>query len=208
MSKGLIALIVVAVLGLSIFMGYRSMYNNAVTYQEKVTKSWADVGADYQRRADLIPKLVAVVMKGVEKEGDIVTKVTQARAGLPSDTQINDLKNQIANADSPGKLQLLEKQLKSNEKSAQAFLNVAVEAYPNLKSIQGFQDLQAQLEGTENRIAFSRKDYNEAIMVYNSHIRGFFSSMFLNAAIFPHKDPFKEAAGSEKSPDVDSLLNK
>lgn len=61
MSKGIIALIVVAVLILSVFMGYRGMYNNAVTYQEKVTKAWADVGADYQRRADLIPQLVATV---------------------------------------------------------------------------------------------------------------------------------------------------
>ena len=142
MSKGLIALIVVAVLGLSIFMGYRSMYNNAVTYQEKVTEKWGNVGADYQRRADLIPQLVATVKGAAANEKGILTQV------------------------------------------------------------QNFLALQNQLEGTENRIAVSRKDYNEAIMVYNSHIRGFFSSMFLNASIFPHKDPFKEAAGSEKAPEV------
>ena len=182
MSKGLIALIVVAVLGLSIFMGYRSMYNNAVTYQEKVTKSWADVGADYQRRADLIPQLVATVKGAAANEKGILTQVTDARAG-------------ISNATTPD-------QLDAAGAKINTLIKATFEAYPEIKSTANFADLQSQLEGTENRIAVSRKDYNEAIMVYNSHIRGFFSSMFLNASIFPHKDPFKEAAGSEKAPEV------
>ncbi len=182
MSKGLIALIVVAVLGLSIFMGYRSMYNNAVTYQEKVTKSWADVGADYQRRADLIPQLVATVKGAAENEKGILTGVTNARAGISAATT-------PAQLDAAGaKINML--------------IKATFEAYPTITSTANFSDLQAQLEGTENRIGVSRKAYNEAIMVYNSHIRGFFSSMFLNASIFPHKDPFKEAAGSEKAPEV------
>ncbi len=186
---------------LIVLFSYRGMYNNAVSLQEDVDKTWNNVQTTYQRRADLIPQLVDVVMGAAKKEGQIVTEVTRARAGLPSSTEIEDLKNQIASADSPEKLQLLEKQLKSNEKSAQAFLNVAVEAYPNLKSIEGYQALQGQLEGTENRINKARTDYNESIKNYNTHIRGFFTKMFLNSEEFPKKTGFEADKGAENRTD-------
>jgi LemA protein len=186
---------------LIILFSYRGIYNNAVSLQEGVDESWGNVQATYQRRADLIPQLVDVVMGAVEKEGQIVTDVTRARAGLPSSSEIEDLKNQIANADSPEKLQLLEKQLKSNDKSAQAFLNVAVEAYPNLKSIDGYKALQNQLEGTENRIGKARDDYNESIKKYNTHIRGFFTKMVLNSEEFPKKTGFEADKGAENKTD-------
>ncbi len=193
---------------LIILFSYRGIYNNAVSLQEGVDESWGNVQATYQRRADLIPQLVDVVMGAVEKEGQIVTDVTRARTGLPSSSEIEDLKNQIANADSPEKLQLLEKQLKSNDKSAQAFLNVAVEAYPNLKSIDGYEALQDQLEGTENRIGKARKDYNEAIKKYNSHIRGFFTKMVLNSEEFPKKKGFEADKEAENKTNDTKRLTK
>jgi LemA protein len=81
-------------------------------------------------------------------------------------------------------------------------INLAFEAYPQIRSTENFQELQAQLEGSENRINKSRNDYNDAVKKYNTHIRGFFSSMFLNSETFPKKEAFKAAAGSEKAPEV------
>ncbi len=82
-------------------------------------------------------------------------------------------------------------------------INLAFEAYPQIRSTENFADLQTQLEGTENRIAVARQNYNEAVKEYNSHIRGFINSMFLNKETFPKKEPFKESAGSENAPKVD-----
>jgi LemA protein len=82
-------------------------------------------------------------------------------------------------------------------------INLAFEAYPQIRSTENFADLQTQLEGTENRIAVARQNYNGSVKNYNTHIRGFFNSMFLSAETFPKKDPFKESAGSENAPKVD-----
>ena len=82
-------------------------------------------------------------------------------------------------------------------------INLAFEAYPEIRSTQNFSDLQTQLEGTENRIAVARQNYNGAVKEYNSHIRGFFNSMFLNSETFAKKSPFKESAGSENAPKVE-----
>ncbi len=182
MNKGLIFLGVLVVIGLACFLGYRSIYNNAVNYQEQVTQKWADVGATYQRRADLIPQLVATVKGAAANEKGILTAVTDARAG-------------ITNATTP-------EQMDAAGAKINTLIKATFEAYPTITSTANFSDLQAQLEGTENRINFARQDYNAAVMIYNSHIRSFFASMFLNAATFPHKEPFKEAAGSEKAPEV------
>ena len=182
MSKGLIVLIVIAALGLFSFMGYRNTYNSAVTLQETVTQKWADVGATYQRRADLIPQLVATVKGAAANEKGILTAVTDARAGISSATTPEQLDAQGAKIN--------------------ALIKATFEAYPTITSTQNFSDLQTQLEGTENRINVARQDYNAAVMAYNSTIRGFFASMFLNSATFPHKDPFKEMPGTDKAPEV------
>lgn len=182
MSKGFIFLGVILAIGLFIFLGYRGIYNSAVAKQEVVTQKWADVGATYQRRADLIPQLVATVKGAAANETNILTKVTDARAG-------------IANATTPD-------QLDAAGAKINTLIKATFEAYPTITSTANFSDLQAQLEGTENRINVARQDYNAAVMDYNTHIRGFFASMFLNSATFPHKEPFKEAAGSEKAPEV------
>lgn len=166
-----------------IFMMYRSTYNTAINLQEVVDEKWGNVGANYQRRADLVPQLVATVKGAAENERGILTAVTQARAG-------------IVNAKTPEEMEMFGKKINTA-------INLAFEAYPQIRSTENFQDLQAQLEGTENRIAVSRKEYNEAVKAYNSHIRGFLNSMFLNAETFPKKESFKAAEGSENAPKVD-----
>ena len=183
MKKGLIVLGVVAGLALIIFMMYRSSYNTAINLQENVDEKWGDVGATYQRRADLVPQLVATVKGAAANEKGILTQVTEARAG-------------IVNAKTPEDMDLMGKKINTA-------INLAFEAYPQIRSTQNFSDLQTQLEGTENRIAVARQNYNGAVKEYNSHIRGFFNSMFLNSETFPKKTPFKESAGSENAPKVE-----
>lgn len=183
MKKGLIVLGVIAGLALIVFMMYRSSYNTAVNLQENVDEKWGDVGATYQRRADLIPQLVATVKGAAANEKGILTQVTEARAG-------------IVNAKTPEDMDLMGKKINTA-------INLAFEAYPEIRSTQNFSDLQTQLEGTENRIAVARQNYNGAVKEYNSHIRGFFNSMFLNSETFPKKNPFKESAGSENAPKVE-----
>ena len=178
-------LIIGAILGLVviIFFMYRSTYNTAINLQENVDEKWGNVGANYQRRADLVPQLVATVKGAAENERGILTAVTEARAG-------------IVNAKTPEDMDIMGKKINTA-------IDLAFEAYPQIRSTQNFSDLQAQLEGTENRIAVSRKEYNEAVKSFNSHIRGFFNSMFLNKDTFSKKEPFKESAGSEVAPKVE-----
>ena len=182
MKKGLIVLGAVLGLAIIVFMMYRGSYNTAVNLQENVNEKWGDVGATYQRRADLIPQLVATVKGAAANEKGILTQVNEARAG-------------IVNAKTPEDMDIMGKKINTA-------INLAFEAYPQIRSTQNFSDLQVQLEGTENRIAVARQNYNGAVKEYNSHIRGFFNSMFLNSETFPKKDPFKEAAGSEVAPKV------
>src|SRR4051812_1697546 len=118
--------------GLIIFMMYRGSYNTAVNLQENVDEKWGNVGASYQRRADLVPQLVATVKGAAENEKTILTQVTQARAG-------------IVNAKTPEDMDIMGKKINTA-------INLAFEAYPQIRSTQNFSDLQAQLEGTENRI--------------------------------------------------------
>ena len=183
MKRSYIVIGAIALLAIILFFAYRGSYNTAVTLQEDVDKSWGDVGASYQRRADLVPQLVATVKGAAENEKEILTKVTNARAG-------------IVNAKTPEDFEMLGKEINTA-------INLAFEAYPQIRSTENFGALQAQLEGTENRINKARTDYNETVKEYNSHIRGFFNSMFLNKETFPKKDVFKAAPGSETAPTVD-----
>jgi LemA protein len=173
-----------------IFITYISIYNKAVSLQEKVDEKWANVQSAYQRRADLVPQLVETVKGAAKNEKEILTKVTEARAGI---TGIND---QILNAKNPEQLEVLGKKINTA-------INLAYEAYPQIRSTENFATLQSQLEGTENRIKRERDVYNEAVKDYNTNIRGFFSSMFLNSETFPKKTGFKAQAGSENAPKVE-----
>ena len=182
MKRSYIILGSIVLLVLIVFFTYRSIYNQAVSTQEEVDKTWGDVQSAYQRRADLIPQLIETVKGAAKNEKDILTQVTNARAG-------------IVNAKTPEDMEIAGKKINTA-------INLAFEAYPQIRSTENFQELQAQLEGSENRINKSRNDYNEAVKKYNTHIRGFFSSMFLNSETFPKKEAFKAAAGSEKAPEV------
>ncbi len=182
MKKSYIIIGSIVALVLILFMLYYNSYNKAVSYQEKNKKALANVGAQYQRRANLIPQLVATVKGAAANEKGILQGVTEARAG-------------IVNAKTPEDMELMGKKINTA-------INLAFEAYPQIRSTENFQILQAQLEGTENRILKARADYNESVNIYNTHIRGFFNSMFLNSAKFPIEEGFKAAAGTEVAPTV------
>jgi LemA protein len=184
MSKGLIATLaivgVIVVFIFGFFMWGTGVYDSAVSAQEKVNAEWGDVQAAYQRRADLVPNLVATVKGAAENEKSILVQVTQARAG-------------IVNAKTPEDLELAGRQINTA-------INLAFEAYPQIRSTENFQDLQAQLEGTENRINVARQRYNESIRNYNSYVRGYFKRKALN--IFGEGEEFAVRKGFEASSDA------
>lgn len=191
MSRGLV--ITLAVVGGLLLFGFifftwgAGVRDNAVTLQEDVNKTWSDVQTTYQRRADLIPSLVATVKGAAENERGILTAVTEARAGISSARTPEELDRAGA---------------KINSTIALAF-----EAYPQIRSTENFADLQAQLEGTENRINVARQNYNESIKGYNAYIRGTFKRMALSWFGSPEDDfvvrkGFQAAEGSDKAPEV------
>ena len=173
---------------------YISVYNKAVSLQESVGEKWGNVQSAYQRRADLVPNLVKTVKAYAEHEKGTFTAVIEARSKATS-VQIDPSK---LDAQSIQKFQ----EAQSGLSTALSKLMVVVEQYPDLKANKNFLELQSQLEGTENRIKQERDKYNEAIKEYNTHIRGFFSSMLLNKETFSKRTGFKAEAGSDKAPEV------
>ena len=173
---------------------YISVYNKAVSLQESVGEKWGNVQSAYQRRADLVPNLVKTVKAYAEHEKGTFTAVIEARSKATS-VQIDPSK---LDAQSIQKFQ----EAQSGLSTALSKLMVVVEQYPDLKANKNFLELQSQLEGTENRIKQERDKYNEAIKEYNTHIRGFFSSMLLNKETFSKRTGFQAEAGSEKAPEV------
>jgi LemA protein len=175
--------------------------NSVPTAEENVNAKWGQVQAEYQRRADLVPNLVATVKGYAQQEKSVLTEVTEARAKATS-IQLN-----AGDLDDPAKVQAFQ--------NAQAQLGGSLgrllatfEAYPDLKSNQNFLTLQAQLEGTENSILVARKDYNEAVQAYNTRIRTFPDA--IGAKIFygaKPKVPFEASAGAQTAPTVDFNTN-
>jgi LemA protein len=170
--------------------------NSVPTSEEKVNAAWGDLQADYQRRSDLIPNLVATVKGYAQQEKSVLVQVTQARADATA------VHLSAADLSDPAKVQAFN--------AAQSRLTQAIiplqrlqEAYPDLKSNQNFLTLQDQLEGTENRIEVSRRDYNEAVRQYNTLIRTFPSA--IGAKVFygaKPKVPFEAAAAAQNAPTV------
>jgi len=191
MSKGLIAVIVVAIiLG---FVGC-GKYNGLVGKDEVVKESWARVESQYQRRADLIPNLVNTVKGAAEFEKSTLTAVIEARSKATSTTI--DAGN--LTPENIAKFQGAQDQLSG----ALSRLLVSVERYPELKANQNFLELQAQLEGTENRITVARNDFNTVVKDYNQEVRTFPTNLFAGIFGFAQKGYFTAAAGSEKAPSV------
>lgn len=152
-------------------------YNTLQEQDEQVTSAWAEVVNQYQRRADLVPNLVNTVKGAVQAERDILDSVINARAKATSIQATPEL------IENPAAFQQWQ-QAQGELSSALSRLMVVVERYPDLKSISGFQDLRAQLEGTENRIAVARKRYIDSVQAYNVTVRRFPTN--LTAMIFGH----------------------
>ncbi|GDX43029.1 hypothetical protein LBMAG23_00060 [Bacteroidota bacterium] len=172
-----------------------SGYNGLVQKDQNVKSKWANVESDYQRRADLIPNLVNTVKGAANFEQETITAVIEARSKATQTTvNANDL--------SPEKIAEFQK-AQGQLSGAIGRLLVSVERYPELKATEAFRDLQAQLEGTENRIKVSRNDFNAAVQDYNTSVKKFPMVLFSGLFGFNEKGYFTAEAGSEKAPTVD-----
>lgn len=184
MRKYLIGLLAIAAVLLS-----GCGYNQIQSQDEQVTSSWSEVLNQYQRRADLIPNLVSTVKGEANFEQDTLTKVVEARSKATSIQATPDLVN---NPEAFQKFQQAQGQLTS----ALSRLLVVTESYPSLRTNQGFRDLQAQLEGTENRITVARNRYIKSVQEYNVTIRSFPSN--LTAMVFGYKAKANFTVENEK----------
>ena len=190
-NKVLIALLAVVgaiVLGYGIFYMYgTSVYSGAVEKQEAVNEKWANVQTAYQRRADLVPQLIATVKGAAANEEKILMEVTNARSGIKSATTPEEIQQQgsIINRN----------------------IQVVFEKYPEIRSTENFGMLQAQLEGAENQVKTERDLYNEAVKEFNSYVRGFWKHKALGLVgnddeEFKVRKMFEADAGSENAPKV------
>lgn len=186
-------LIVVGVL-VVIFLFGGCGYNSMVKLDEKVSGQWAQVENVYQRRADLIPNLVNTVKGYANFEKDVLTSVTEARSRA---TSVNVDPSKLT-PESIKQFQAAQGQLSS----ALSKLLVVVEKYPDLKANQNFLELQAQLEGTENRITVERNKFNTVTQEYNTKIRSFPNNITAGLFGFSKKGYFEAEKGSEKAPEV------
>jgi LemA protein len=195
MKKGCIAVIVIVILILLIGgCSIKSTYNNLVTYNQDVQNKWGQVENQYQRRMDLIPNLVNTVKGAANFEKSTLTQVIQARA---SATQIKVNANDLT----PQKIQQFQA-AQGQLTQALGRLMVVSERYPQLTATQNFRDLQAQLEGTENRIAVARMDFNNSVQTYNTAIKRFPAVLYAGLFGFKEKGFFQSQAGAEKAPTV------
>ena len=194
LSKGAIALLVIALVAFGVISWYFSTKNSLVSVDESVSTAWSNVENQYQRRADLIPNLVETVKGYAKHEENTFKEVVEARAKA---TQITvDPTNMT-----PEKMK--EFQAAQGELGSALGRLIAVsENYPELKANENFKYLQAQLEGTENRINETRRQFNQAVQDYNLKVRQFPSSIVANIAGFTTKTKFEAEAGSEKAPKV------
>ena len=194
MKKSWIIIIVVVVVLIGIYSMFKGTYNNMVTKGESVDAQWSQVENVYQRRADLIPNLVNTVKGYATHEKETLEGVVEARAKA---TSVNIDASNL----NPQSMQAFQK-AQDGLSGALSKLMVVVEKYPDLKANQNFLDLQAQLEGTENRIAVERKKFNEKVREYNTYIKTFPNNMFAGMFGFAQKPYFKSAQGSDKAPEV------
>jgi LemA protein len=169
-------------------------YNKMVTMDEQVTSSWAQVENVYQRRADLIPNLVNTVKGYAAHEQETLEGVIEARSKA---TSVNIDPSRLT----PETVQQFN-QAQEGLSSALSKLMVVVERYPDLKANQNFLDLQAQLEGTENRITVERMKFNETTQTYNAYIRKFPQVIYAGWFGFEKKTYFEAQQGAEKAPEV------
>lgn len=194
MSKNVKRIIVIAAIAIAVLFCITS-YNSLVSKQESIDNAWGQVETNYQRRADLIPNLVSTVKGYAAHESSTLESVVEARSkamGIHID------------ADNLTDAQLAKFQGAQDELGKALGRLIAVsEAYPDLKANQNFLDLQAQLEGTENRINVARMDFNNAVKAYNTSIRKFPSSILASLFGFEKRAYFAAAEGAEEAPKVE-----
>lgn len=195
MKKGLIGILIAAIVAVGIFVWVKNAYNNMVTEDENVQAAWSQVENVYQRRADLIPNLVATVKGYAAHESQTLENVIAARSKA---TQITvDPENLTEEA--LAKFNAAQGELSN----ALGRLLMLTENYPDLKASQQFSDLQAQLEGTENRITTERMKFNETAKAYNTLIRKFPDNIIASMFGFEKKGYFEAQAGAETAPKVE-----
>lgn len=195
MKKGLIVLVVLAVVAVALFGWVKNTYNSFVSADEHVQAAWSQVENVYQRRADLIPNLVATVKGYAEHESSTLQAVMEARAKA---TQIT------VDASDLSEEEIARYQAAQGELSQALGRLLAVsEAYPDLKANENFRDLQTQLEGTENRITVERQKFNEAAQAYNTAVRSFPANIVAGIFDFDKKGYFKATEGAEVAPKVE-----
>ncbi len=195
MKKSIIAIFVIVVIVLGLCAWGKGVYNGFVQHQEQVEAAWSQVENDYQRRADLVPNLVATVKGYAEHERETLEAVLAARA---SATQIKVDADDLT----PEKLQQFQ-QAQGELGAALGRLIAVQENYPDLKANQNFLQLQEQLESTENRITVSRRDFNAAAQAYNTAIRTFPQNLFAGMFGFERKPYFEAAPGAQTAPKVE-----
>jgi LemA protein len=197
MKKSWIIIGGIVLLVIIMFSSIKGTYNGLVSSEENVNKKWADVQGAYQRRADLIPNLVSTVKGYAKFEQETLIKVIEQRAAATKPTINLDATRLDANT-------LAQFQKTQDELgSALSRLLVTVEKYPDLKANQNFLQLQAQLEGTENRINVERRNFNEAVQLFNSQLRRFPTNILAGMFGFSKKPYFEAQAGADTAPKVD-----
>ena len=196
MKKGtLITVTVIVIIVLSLFFWVKNSYNSLVKADEQVKAAWSQVENVYQRRADLIPNLVATVKGYAEHESETLESVVEARSKA---TQVT------VDPDKLDAEQIMEFQKAQGELSqAIGRLVMLRDSYPDLKANQNFRDLQAQLEGTENRISTERMKFNETSRAYNTMVRSFPKNIIASMFGFETKGYFEASEGAETAPKVE-----
>ena len=186
-----------ALVGMSVASVAGCGYNTIPTQEEAAKAAWAEVQTQYQRRADLVPNLVATVKGAASQEKEVLTAVTEARA---SATRPSFDSSTITDPAKFAEFQAAQGQLSA----ALGRLMSIQENYPELRSLEGFTALQGQLEGTENRIAIARRDYNASVQTYNTTLRTFPTVVWAQTAFASSKPMqlFQATSGAEKPPEV------
>ena len=173
-------------------------YNRIQDLEERVNQTQGNIESELMRRNDLIPNLVATVDEAAEFEQETFTQVAQARAGLEQSRQ--QLASAVQGESSPAQLSQAAQSVGEN---LRLFLNVAVEAYPQLNATQNFQRLQDELAETENRINVARRDYNESVQTYNSYIRQFPQVLTAKVIGAERREPFEAPESANTAPQVE-----
>ena len=195
MKKSLISIAVVAVVLVAGFIWVKNTYNSLVSSSEEVSAAWAQVENVYQRRADLIPNLVATVKGYAEHESETLAAVVEARSKATSVT----ISPEELNEESIAAFQAAQ----NNLSGALGRLIAIAEKYPELKSSQNFSELQAKLEGTENRISVERQKFNDTALAYNKQVKMFPSNIVASIFGLEQKGYFKAAEGAQNAPVVE-----